>query len=668
MRTQEAAEAWFQAAFEASPSGMAIADEHGRFVRVNAAFEALLKRPAEQIVGHSFEEFTHPEDRAANEEQRRRVGREPGTVADFDKRYVRPDGSIVWVKLGLTAIDGPGGQPYRLVQCEDITARKAADAAARRATARLYETIAAQREILAAVDHQPRMLQLMAERARQILAADYGSVHLLDGDRGDLRLAAGTGSLGTAQGWVIPLAGSLAEQAFAGRAAVRCDDTRTDERTDPQLSARHHVRSLLVAPLITDRTEAGVLVVSARLPGAFSDTDAYHLTLLADALSGALQHAQDTARMEASETRFRLASEHSPLGLTLASIAPGTFGRYLHANPAMTAITGYTVDELTTMTVADLQHPEDAADTYAIMGQLLAGTRDSVHVERRYRHKDGHIVWVALHSAVVRDERGYGDYVVNQVEDVTARRAAERNRAVAAATLAQRNLELEAANQLKLDIIGMLGHEIGNPLSSIRGYSELLTDDWADLDDARRERAVAAIARQAGRLDDIVREVLALAAYDAGTVTADRQALALRPEIARALTAVDNEDLPVTGADTRVWVNAGHLQQILVNLLSNAAKYGAGATAIHIGPAGDRRIGVRVEDRGPGVPEEFRPRLFQRLARAERDASTVSGTGLGLYIVRRLAEANQGSIRYEPGPAGGSLFILELEAADTSAD
>jgi signal transduction histidine kinase len=77
---------------------------------------------------------------------------------------------------------------------------------------------------------------------------------------------------------------------------------------------------------------------------------------------------------------------------------------------------------------------------------------------------------------------------------------------------------------------------------------------------------------------------------------------------------------------------------------------------------GAERVQVRVEDGGPGVPDEFRPRLFQRLARADRDAGSVKGTGLGLYIVRGLVRANHGDVHHEPNPAGGSVFVIDLEA------
>ncbi|WP_433789253.1 sensor histidine kinase [Actinoplanes sp. CA-252034] len=125
---------------------------------------------------------------------------------------------------------------------------------------------------------------------------------------------------------------------------------------------------------------------------------------------------------------------------------------------------------------------------------------------------------------------------------------------------------------------------------------------------------------------------------------------------------MDLESLPVYGDDARVLFAPGHLEQILVNLLSNAAKYGGGATALRI-TGSDRWVHVTVEDRGPGVPEQFRDRLFDRLTRADRDATTVRGTGLGLYIVRGLARANDGDVHHEPGPGGGSRFILDLAPA-----
>ncbi|WP_433794453.1 sensor histidine kinase [Actinoplanes sp. CA-252034] len=175
------------------------------------------------------------------------------------------------------------------------------------------------------------------------------------------------------------------------------------------------------------------------------------------------------------------------------------------------------------------------------------------------------------------------------------------------------------------------------------------------------ELGISVISRQAQRLDEIVREVLGMVSIDAGNLSAVRGEVSLHDGIAQALASTGATGVPVTGPDVTLRFNPGHLQQVLVNLLSNADKYAGGATGVRIESSGGRVL-LSVEDRGAGVPEEFRPHLFERLSRAERDAGSVRGTGLGLYIVRSLARANHGEVRHEPHPAGGSVFILDAEA------
>ncbi|MEV6348685.1 PAS domain S-box protein [Actinoplanes sp. NPDC051851] len=785
----------FRTAFAGSPIGLLLTDENGRIHEANQAVAALTGRTVTALIGLGPADITHPDDLPVTRDAQRRLWDTGGTV-DYRKRMIRPDGASVWVRIIAATIPGPADRPWFLVQLQDITAeRAAADAAARELT-RLRATLTVQREVIAAAADRNATLRVVAHRAVDLFpAADGAVVELVDG--AELIYTATAGTLTPFEGIRIPATGSLSGYALLADTAGHCRDTADDPRVDGETACRLGIGSMVVAPLHAERGVTGVLKVSAHRPGAFDEADEQQLALLAESLSSALRHADDTAHaaallaertqalseLAASENRFRLTFDNSPLGLTLSSMEPGTRGDYLHANPAMTAITGYTADELTRMNYADLQHPGDVASTAAHIERLVTGEADTVATERRYRHRDGHTVWVAIRTAVIRDPEGTARYAVNQVEDITARRTAdaelrrqarllelipaavivrdldgtirwwnsgattlygwplaavqhqithqlfgtgfpgggtvaqqraalerdgrwegqldhrsahgdaltvlsrqvlhhpdsidegattqvlEINTDVTAArtaerALAERNTELEAANQLKLDIIGMLGHEIGNPLTAIQGNAEILTDDWPHLTDERRGRAITAIARQAGRLDEIVREVLAMVTIESGALTAEPAHLRAREEIGHALSAVEREEVPVTGEDVEVLFHAGHLQQILVNLLSNAGKYGGGATAIHLATGPDPHTAcITVEDSGPGVPEEFRGRLFDRLTRAQRDAASAKGTGLGLYIVRGLARANHGDIHYEPNPTGGSRFILTLQTA-----
>jgi PAS domain S-box-containing protein len=359
-----------------------------------------------------------------------------------------------------------------------------------------------------------------------------------------------------------------------------------------------------------------------------------------------------------SEQRFRAQFTQSAAGQIVRALD----GSLIDVNPAYAAMLGYTTSQLVGTSERDLLHPADLAGNHHEIAALFAGDADSYAHQGRLRHADGHWVDVAATVSVVREANGRPKHFIGVFTDISARLAAEQARDEAAAALAERNTELERANQLKLDLIGMLGHEIGNPLAAILGYSEVLADCWQDLSPQRRGRAVDGIARQSHRLDQIVREVLAMVSIDASSISARRQPGPLCAQIAVALTAMDSEAVPVSGDDVTVLVNPEHLQHMLTNLVSNAAKYGGGATAVRIVRA-EGRVRIRVEDRGPGVPDEFRPKLFQRLARADRDAGSVRGTGLGLYIVRSLARANHGDVHHEPNPAGGSVFVIDLEEA-----
>ncbi|MFI1987800.1 PAS domain S-box protein [Actinoplanes sp. NPDC020271] len=356
-----------------------------------------------------------------------------------------------------------------------------------------------------------------------------------------------------------------------------------------------------------------------------------------------------------NEQRFRAQFTQSAVG----QVVRGLDGTLIAVNEAFAGMLGHRAEELTGHTIEELMHPDDVAAAHRHIARLFTGEAESYTHEVRLRQADGHWIDVEATISVVRGSDQRPRHLIVVATDISARRAAERARDQAAAALSERNLELEAADQLKLDMIGMLGHEIGNPLSSILGYSDLLVDAMNPEDPFARY--VQMINRQAERLDEIVREVLAMVTLDAGNINAIRDTLSLRAEVERALDATDNRHLPVHGADADVLFHASHLQQVLVNLLSNATKYAGGASALHLERHGGR-VRLRVEDTGPGVPAAFQPRLFDRMARADQTAETVRGTGLGLYIVRSLARANGGEVRYEPNPGGGSVFVVEADA------
>ena len=224
--------------------------------------------------------------------------------------------------------------------------------------------------------------------------------------------------------------------------------------------------------------------------------------------------------------------------------------------------------------------------------------------------------------------------------------------------------ELRTAERMKTEFVAMTSHELRTPLTSIRAATSMIRSYWDTIADERKHRLLEVIEGQAQRLSRLVENILAAANIEAGVVlpritTVDLAAAA--DDVARDFAAevelvVDCERPLFAEAD------ADHVRQILVNFVGNSLKYGKPP----IGISGRRladRVELRVTDAGAGVPKDFVPRLFDRFTQASSgDSRHASGSGLGLSIVKGLAEASGGSVHYEPLSPTGSCFVLTLPA------
>ncbi len=333
-------------------------------------------------------------------------------------------------------------------------------------------------------------------------------------------------------------------------------------------------------------------------------------------------------------------------------------GTFVKVNPALADMLGYPVDRLVGTRVDDITHPDDIATNHQVAAWLLA-EETPVDRQQRLRRADGATVVAHLGMSLVRDADGRPRNFIVVVQDITARVAAEAERDAATGQLQdsyqhlqESNSRLAAANMLKLDLMGMLSHEIGTPLTAVSGYAELLLEDTETLAPEHRA-SVERIARAATRLETLRREVLTMCTLDAGRLQAHPEPVHVADALNEALGNLEVA-VPVSCArDVRALVNPAHLQQIVTNLVTNATKYAGTATGI-TAEARKGHVEIHVRDDGPGVPEELRPHLFERYRRAAGTASATKGHGLGLYIVGGLAEANAGSIHYRPRSPRGT--------------
>ena len=246
----------------------------------------------------------------------------------------------------------------------------------------------------------------------------------------------------------------------------------------------------------------------------------------------------------------------------------------------------------------------------------------------------------ALHHRVAEDGR-----------DEVAALGASFNRAAA---------RIEALLRSQQSLLANASHELRSPLARLKMAVSMLEDAPAGLSSTQRERLRQEIHTNIGELDALVEEVLLASRLESGAALQRNDAVDLlalaAEEGSRIQAGVEGQTVQVAG-DERL------LRRALRNLLENAHRYGVDAVSVSVRRSNTGQAEVLVCDRGPGVPEAYRERIFEPFFRLPGHAEREGGVGLGLALVRQIAVAHGGSVRCEPREGGGSCFRLSLPAA-----
>jgi signal transduction histidine kinase len=226
---------------------------------------------------------------------------------------------------------------------------------------------------------------------------------------------------------------------------------------------------------------------------------------------------------------------------------------------------------------------------------------------------------------------------------------------------------IEEGSRAKDDFLAMLGHELRNPLAAIASATEILKRTGATTGAAGQSRAV--IERQVRHLKRLVDDLLDAARVQAGKVTLNRRPVDLAEAVHQAVsmlhgTGVSTQHVVQVDAESvGINVDPTRLEQILVNLLTNAVKFTPVGRAIRIGVRAEADTAVLVvEDEGIGIADEILPRIFDLFFQGERTAArSEGGLGIGLTLVKTLTELHGGRVEARTGgPGRGSTFVIRL--------
>ena len=225
-----------------------------------------------------------------------------------------------------------------------------------------------------------------------------------------------------------------------------------------------------------------------------------------------------------------------------------------------------------------------------------------------------------------------------------------------------------AVNRLREQLLYSVAHELRAPLAVLENALDILAEGYADLPADEFARLTGSAQRTAARLRTLMEDLLSAGSIQAGRFHVDPRPIELREIVAEAvdtLGAVVGErgqtvDVDVTSG---LVVNADrrYARQVLTNLLGNASRYGPAGSAIHVrAQTADGQVRVAIDDRGPGIPKEDQPLLFERFYRPR---AAGPGIGLGLAIAKGIVEAHGGRIGIDSEPGRGTSVWFTLPAA-----
>jgi PAS domain S-box-containing protein len=416
----------FRGTFENVAVGMAHKDADGRFLRVNAKYCEIVGYSRDELLGRTFRDPTHPDDLPVELDRFAAVMRGALSSYSLEKRYVRKDGTAVWVQLTISLQrDAAGAPAYAIVVLEDIAERKRAEAALRERDERLAADLAAMTRLqqvstrLVPIGDSTPLLEEIVEAAIAITSADMGSIQLLDRATGALKVVASRGF----ERPFLELFQAL-DEGQAARVVVEDVTASPVFARTPALDAMLAVgiRAIQSTPLVNRSGRiVGMLSTHYRSPRRPAEADLRVLDLLARQAADWIERTLAEEALRAGQERIRRYFELGLIGMAITSPTKGC----LEVSDHMCEMLGYPRAELLELSWAELTHPDDLAADLAQFERVLAGEIDGYLLDKRFVRKDRAILDVTISVQCVRRPDRSVDYFIALVEDVTERKRME---------------------------------------------------------------------------------------------------------------------------------------------------------------------------------------------------------------------------------------------------
>jgi PAS domain S-box-containing protein len=376
--------------------------------------------------------------------------------------------------------------------------------------------------------------------------------------------------------------------------------------------------------------------------------------------SGALIDITD--QKEDSEKHARLAaivnsSDDTILSKTLHGIITSW-------NAAAERMFGYTREEAIGKHISLLIPPTHLKEEEFIIGQISQGNKVD-HFETVRVAKDGRLIPISLTVSPIMDGKGNIIGASKIARDIIAQQEAQE-------TAARLYEQVKILNDKKDEFIGLASHELKTPLATIGGYLQILSRINTD---PNSKRFVDKTLQQLKKLTALVNDLLDVSKIEAGKLGFTMEPFDLKPLIDDAIELIQySTNKYIISFNTQsehceIIADSQRIEQVLVNLLTNAIKYSPGADKVEVSlSCSATEATVSIRDYGLGIAADKLIQIFSRFYRVDDASPIISGLGIGLYLSHEIINRHNGKLWAESEPGRGSIFYFTLPIAGANAD
>jgi len=625
---------------------MALITPDNRFFQVNQVLCEMLGYRPQDLEGRTFIDITVPEDLDSDLPLARKLFSGEIPRYSIDKRYIRKDGTTLWVTLSGSALyDRSGNIEYGLAMIEDIDRRKQME-----------------QELSAA--------SKLADRTARVARVGGWEIHL------DTGKVVWSPEVYRIYGLPESREPPQPEEAISFY-AEHCRETIRHAFTKCATDGTPFDLEL-------ELIDAGGKSIWVRARGE-ADPPNGTPTHLFGTFQDITIHHRTRVRIQEANRRMELVLSNGNIGLWDWNVSENLVRFDDNWWQQLDLPTDSNTIDVPTL--LDLIHPDDRAITSQNMQAIVAGEIDQCQIEHRLRTRSGAYRWVVARGSVLqRDDAGLPTHVAGTHFDITERRENEEELRAAHTRLKEVNHDLSdaiarsqmlaeearEAEHAKGEFLAVMSHEIRTPLNAILGMTSLLSS--TKLTDEQREYAET--IRESGQaLTTLISDILDYSKLDAGAVDLEIVSTNIVELAAETINLVaeraEEKGLDIgydigSNVPSFVMADPHRLRQALLNLLSNAVKFTPQGTiklAIETVYENPEVVSLRiaVEDTGIGINERNRERLFHPFSQADFSITRkFGGTGLGLVIARKIVSRMNGTITVQTEENVGSTFIIEL--------